>query len=76
MIKNIFLFFLFSIIFFFILLISCAKIGYPVYANIFQNGVLYEGEALAEHYSEYLLCVVFPLSMILSAGLTVLISRH
>lgn len=59
-----------SAVFFLALIVSVAKQGYPWYAIVFQNGVLYDGESRAMHYAEYLLAVILPISLLSGLGLT------
>lgn len=73
MIKKSLLFSFFTIIYFIIFLFFLAKSGYPVYAEIFQKGVLYEGEERGMHYMEYLSYIIFPVSMLLSIGSVALV---
>ncbi len=73
MITKIILFVFFTLIYFIIFLVFCAKLGYPIYADIFQEGILYEGEERGKHYMEYLSSIIFPISLLLSIGSVVLI---
>lgn len=68
--------FLFFIIFFFILVVFFAKQFYPLYADIFQNGMLYEGETRAKHYIKYLLYIILPTSIALGLGFSKLFVRN
>lgn len=72
MVKKIILFILF-ILFYFFLLTPYIKFGYPIYAEIFQEGKLYEGETRFKYFSEYLLYIIFPVSILLSVGSVILI---
>jgi hypothetical protein len=55
------------------LLTPYIRFGYPVYAEIFQKGILYEGETRFKYFSEYLLYIIFPVNMLLSIGSVVLV---
>ena len=70
MVKPILLFTIFTAVLLFILIMCCAKWGYPLYATVLLNNVQYEGETLAKHYVEYLMFVVLPFSMVASTGIT------
>jgi len=71
-VTKIILFILFMLFYFFFLT-PYIKFGYPIYAEIFQEGMLYEGETRFKYFLEYLLYIIFPVSMLLSIGSVVLI---
>lgn len=68
--KRLLLSLVFTVILFFAFVVSFAKSGYPLYADVFQSGILYQGETRAKHYAEYLSFVIFPVSLLSGFGVT------
>jgi len=63
-------FLLFTGVTLFVLTAFFAKDGYNLYAEVFQGGVTYQGETRTKHYFDFLLWVIFSLSVVLGAGAT------